>query len=514
MFAAAIIVLREVLEAALVIGIVLAAASGVPGSRRYVALGVAAGVLGSLAVAGLADMLAMAAEGMGQELFNATVLLLAVAMLGWHNVWMSRHAAQLSQQMRTMGQAVSAGTRPLAVLALVVALAVLREGSEVVLFLYGVAAGGTGVGSLYAGAALGLVAGATAGTVVYLGLLRVPLKHLFSVTALLVLLLAAGMASQAAGFLVQAGWLPGIVEPAWDSSALLPEHALIGQVLHTLTGYQERPSAMQLIFFGATFVTILSLMRLTRRPARPSRATVAALMLLATAGLAATPLPARAAHKVYSPIVEPGEVAVEVRGHHDFDASDARDGAQQWKAEIEWAPAQRWLTEALVEWEREPAGNLTATEVAWENVFQLTEQGQYWADVGLLAEYAHSLEHGGDDKLELGLLAEKAADRHVATANLLFERELVDGGDTEVEYAFQYRYRHSAAFEPGLELHGELGEIGEFGSVAAHRHQLGPAAFGKLRTSQSAIRYEVALLFGITTEAPDATLRVQLEYEF
>jgi high-affinity iron transporter len=140
MYGSAIIVFREVLEAALVLGVVLAASRGVAGSRGWISGGIVAGVLGALGVAAGAERIASAFDGVGQELMNAAILLLAVLMLAWHAIWMKQHGAGIAREMRTVGRDVSAGTRPLHVLALVVGLAVLREGSEVVLFLYGIAA--------------------------------------------------------------------------------------------------------------------------------------------------------------------------------------------------------------------------------------------------------------------------------------------------------------------------------------------------------------------------------------
>jgi hypothetical protein len=403
------------------------------------------------------------------------------------------------------------------VLALVVGLAVLREGSEVVLFLYGIAAGGTDSAQLWTGAAAGLAAGTAIGALMYFGLLRIPSRHLFTVTGWMIVLLAAGMAGQAGAFLVQAGLLPGLVEPLWNSSAWLPQDGVIGQVLHVLVGYADRPSLMQVLFFVAALTGILLLDRIVNRPARNRTPTPVAstAAVLAAVALSAHLPRAEAAHVVYSPLVEQGEVAVELRGHYDFDNNDALDGGQQYKAEIEWAPYSRWRTELLAEFEQEPgSSDLKTTEVAWENVFQLTEQGQYWADFGLLAEYAHSLEHGGDDALELALLAQKDVGRHEARVNLVFERAFAGGAETEMEYAWQYRYRLGERFEPGIEMYGGLGDWGHMGSFNDHEQQIGPAAFGKLRTATGAWKYEAALLFALNDATPDTTLRLMLEYEF
>src|SRR5260370_30359049 len=144
MLGTAIIVLREVLEAALIVGMVMAASQGVRGRGGWVAGGVAGGALGAIVVAGFAESLAAAAAGIGQELFNAAILFAAVAMLGWHNIWMRRHASELAAAANRLGAAVRAGSRPLWALAFAVGLAAFREGPEGGPFLYGIAAAGRG----------------------------------------------------------------------------------------------------------------------------------------------------------------------------------------------------------------------------------------------------------------------------------------------------------------------------------------------------------------------------------
>jgi len=253
MLSSAIIVFREVLEAALIIGIVLAATRGLPRRLTWVGAGVLGGVAGAVMVAASADVIAVAASGVGQELLNAGVLLGAVLMIGWHNVWMQQHGRELAARMGSLGQAVRTGERPLYALAVVVGLAVLREGAEVVLFLNGiVAADGSSASTLLAGGVLGLAAGAAAGATAYLGLLRVPLRHLFGVTGWLLLLLAAGMAAQAASYLEQAGYLPALGRSLWNTSSLLSEQSIVGQVLHTLVGYVARPDGIQVLFYLLT----------------------------------------------------------------------------------------------------------------------------------------------------------------------------------------------------------------------------------------------------------------------
>jgi high-affinity iron transporter len=272
MLATAIIVFREVVEAALIISIVMAASRGAPRRGFYVCGGVAAGLLAACVIAVFADNLAEAAAGAGQELFNAAVLFTAVGMLGWHNVWMRRHGRELAQEMNRVGRAVLSGERPLYALALVVGLAVLREGAEVVLFLYGIASADEGgAGSMLAGGLLGIALGATVGFTMYFGLLKVPARHLFTVTSGLILFLAAGLASQGAAYLVQADWLPPLGRAIWNTSGLLSEDSLVGQVLHTLVGYVSQPDGIQVVFYVATLAIIAGAMRtFGDRPTRPA----------------------------------------------------------------------------------------------------------------------------------------------------------------------------------------------------------------------------------------------------
>ena len=144
MLSTALIVFREVLEAALVVSIVMAATKGVPRRGWWVGGGLAGGVIGAGLIAAFADGISQWASGMGQEVFNAGVMFVATLMLAWHSIWMSRHGREMAMQMTAVGRAVADGSKPLTGLAIVVGVAVLREGSEAVLFLYGIAAGDRG----------------------------------------------------------------------------------------------------------------------------------------------------------------------------------------------------------------------------------------------------------------------------------------------------------------------------------------------------------------------------------
>ncbi len=264
MLGALIIVFREVIEAGLIVGIVMAATRGVAGRGRWINIGIGGGILGACVVALFAGAISQAFAGAGQELFNASVLGIAVVMLMWHNAWMARHGREIAIEMRQIGTAVSEGAKPLTALAIVVGLAVLREGAEVVLFLYGIFAQGTSGSALLLGGVLGIAAGAAFTGLTYAGLLAIPTRYIFSVTTWLIALLAAGMAAQSVQFLHNAGFAEGLGRPVWDTSWLLSEGSIFGRMMHALIGYTERPTELQLMVYIGTLFVMFLLMRLAR----------------------------------------------------------------------------------------------------------------------------------------------------------------------------------------------------------------------------------------------------------
>jgi high-affinity iron transporter len=262
--AALIIVFREVFEAGLIIGIVLAVTGSVAHRNRWIGGGVLAGAAAACVVAAFAGALSQLFAGMGQEVFNAAIMAVAVVMLTWHNVWMARHGREMAGQMRAAGQAVAEGSKSLLALAVVVGVAVLREGSEVALFLYGVVASDGGPAlSLAIGGLIGLVLGAAVCLLTYFGLMRIPPRALFATTTVLITLLAAGMAAQAVVFLQRADWLTSLDNVVWDSEWLLSDKSIAGRALHTLIGYTDQPTAMQLLVYVAVLLITVVLMRLT-----------------------------------------------------------------------------------------------------------------------------------------------------------------------------------------------------------------------------------------------------------
>ena len=258
MLASLIIVFREVFEAGLIVGIVLAATRGIAHRGAFVGGGIAGGALGAGVLALFAGALSDALAGRGQEVFNASILSVAVLMLGWHNLWMVSHGREIARDMKAMGHAVAAGDKSLVAMAVVVAIAVLREGAEVVLFLYGIVVSSNEKwAAVLTGGLLGLGLGAAVSYVLYRGLVAIPIARMFSVTNWLIALVAAGMAGQAAALLAGVDLIPSWGYELWDTSWLLPQDSILGRALHALVGYADRPMGVQLAAFLVVLLGLL-----------------------------------------------------------------------------------------------------------------------------------------------------------------------------------------------------------------------------------------------------------------
>ncbi len=270
MLATALVIFREILEISIILSIIMAATRGIPRRGPWVMGSIGLGLLGAGLIAAFTESIAAAFEDTGQEVLNAVILLAAAAMIGWTVVWMKTHAREMSQRMRALGAEVVSGETPARMLMTVIALAVFREGSEIVLFSYGLLASGASVSQFVTGAVLGGLGGAAVGAMIYVGLIKVGTKHIFSVTSWLLALVAAGLAARGIGFLVAAQWLPELGASIWNSADILPKASLLGQLLGVLVGYDDNPNGMQVLAYAVVLTAILLAMRLSQRPVKPT----------------------------------------------------------------------------------------------------------------------------------------------------------------------------------------------------------------------------------------------------
>ena len=238
---------------------------------------------------------------------------------------------------------------------------------------------------------------------------------------------------------------------------------------------------------------------------------IASLSLLTLALGFSTSALAGPADKVYRPIVEKGETEIEIRGGY-FDLHGEAD-EYAWVADFGYAFTNRWKSELVFEYEGETGEGAGPEAVEWENLIVLTNQGEHWADVGLLIEAEHTFS-AAPEEFKLGLLLEKEIGPTIADLNLLAVREFGGGasGETELEYRWQLKWRGNEALEWGVQGFGGMGSFQHFGEDDGH--SIGPAIFGVQRLANgNKVAYDAAILGGLNDAAPDLTLRFNLEFE-
>jgi high-affinity iron transporter len=284
MEATALIVFRETVEIALILTIVLAATRGLSGRMAYIWGGLAAGVAGSALIAVFAETITNLADGFGQEVMNAVILLLAAAMIGWTAVWMRVHGRELAQKFKEVGHEIRAGNASFFTLSAIIALAMFREGSEIVLFSYGMLATGMAWSEFLLGAALGFAGGMVVGILFYFGMIKVFARYFFSITTWMLVLLSAGLAAKGVKYLVDAGLLPAWGYNIWDTSALLSEESMLGEFLSVLIGYTAQPSGIQIATYIAVVALAVAGIKYSSRAAEKTKNAPTAPMPLTRAG--------------------------------------------------------------------------------------------------------------------------------------------------------------------------------------------------------------------------------------
>ena len=250
MFLPFIVIFREVLEIALIVSLMFVATKGLPGRGKWIGVGFLLGILGSVLIAVFIEGISNFANGLGQELFNAFIALAASILIGWTAIWVGTHGKQISHHIKQKGKQVVDGELPVKTLVIIIMLAVLREGSEIVLFLYGMLLSGLSLSDLLLGTILGSLSGALLGGAIYFGMIKINTKYIFSITSWLLIFIAAGMAAIAGRFFVAAGYFSANSSILWDMSGILNEQSFFGQILHIFFGYSDSPMLIEVIFYS------------------------------------------------------------------------------------------------------------------------------------------------------------------------------------------------------------------------------------------------------------------------
>jgi high-affinity iron transporter len=238
-----ILVLREVLEAALLFSLLMALSKRLEISLRWVFVALVIGVLGAAICGFNTDRISELFSGVGQEVLNAGMqygIFVLLCGLG--------AAAVLSARGFPMPAYLLPG-----LMASSVIIALVREGSEIMIYLSGFLLGSDQWAAVLTGSAIGAGIGVSVGAVIYYALITLNRRRVAIVGLVLLVLIAAGMVLQATELLIQADWLPAAF-PVWDTSAVLSEQSVAGQLLYALIGYEATPTALQL---GAYITAVL-----------------------------------------------------------------------------------------------------------------------------------------------------------------------------------------------------------------------------------------------------------------
>jgi high-affinity iron transporter len=242
-----LITLREAFEASLLLGLVYTYLDkiGARAQFRWVSLGGALGLVASVAMGIAVGYVSGPLLDLGPDLIGAVVIFLAVILLTWHAWWMQQHARGIRGDLEARIDRARM-TQRLWIVGLIAFTGVFREGAETVLFLWGImaeAANATGWGAAFAGVA-GVLTAAVLGYAIFCGGKSVSLPKFFTITTVLILLLAAGLFSGGVGRLQALGLLP-MMAPLWDTSAFLSDTSVVGSFLNGLVGYRAQPSPLE-----------------------------------------------------------------------------------------------------------------------------------------------------------------------------------------------------------------------------------------------------------------------------
>lgn len=258
MFPAFLLALREGLEAALIIGILLGALRKLarPDLRSSVWSGVGAAVLLSLLVGLVLALLGVSLEGWAEELFEGTTMLLAAGILTWVIFWMNQHARHLRAELEQGVQRATSSRVSRRALFGLAFLAVVREGVELALFLVATSFA-LQTGGVLLGALLGILASVALGWLLFASTVRLNLRLFFQVTSALLLLFAAGLVAHGVHEFNEAGLIPAVIEHVWDVNPWLDENSFVGQMLKALFGYNGNPSLTEVLAYALYFTLVL-----------------------------------------------------------------------------------------------------------------------------------------------------------------------------------------------------------------------------------------------------------------
>lgn len=263
MFNIAIVIFRECLEIALLLGIILASTRHIKNSRVYVITGALLGTVLASIFAFFVKFITNTYGKWGDEIFDSCVILLTAFIISWTVVWMQGYTQKIKKDLGELSEKITAGSASKLLIIAIVAATILREGVEILLLVYSIAKTGNISASGYIIAlGIGSLSGFIVGIIIYLGLIKLTGKYIFRVCTILLTMVAAGLASEAAGLLTSTGVIETFTDTLWDTSWFVDSGSMSGKILHIITGYDSKPNGMQIIFYFGSVAFTLTMMKI------------------------------------------------------------------------------------------------------------------------------------------------------------------------------------------------------------------------------------------------------------
>ncbi len=257
MLSSVIIILREVLEAALLVSVLLSLSQRMSIGRKWILPAINLGLLAAVFLAYYFDIVSDWFDGVGQEVSNASLLLINILLLAGICAWLSRHLKQRPSQKKQFHLI-------LAFLMAVVGISIMLEGAEILVYAYAFSGSMESFLPILTGGSIGAGIGISIGALIYYALINVPQRYWVQVAPVALIFIAAGMSLQVSLNLIQADWLPSQM-PLWDTSSFLPETSVLGQLLYALLGYEATPTAIQVGFYMSTIIIMTVSVLIGRR---------------------------------------------------------------------------------------------------------------------------------------------------------------------------------------------------------------------------------------------------------
>ena len=197
----------------------------------------------------------------GDELFDAGIILMTATIINWTVVWMQGYTRKIKNNLGKLSEKIATNTASKMLLIAMVATTILREGAEIILLIYGISSMSLSGSEYIIGLAIGSISGFAIGIIIYSGLIRLAGRYIFKVSTILLIIIAAGLAAEAAGILTSVGVIEIYRDALWDTSWVVDNNSIIGKLLRITIGYDSKPNGMQLIFYFSSIMLTLIMVK-------------------------------------------------------------------------------------------------------------------------------------------------------------------------------------------------------------------------------------------------------------